>query len=105
MIYFSVEQSPYSPTGEWVIKTKEYIAKQYYPITGSLNMLFARIMGLTYAEFLRYMRDHYGARLTGKNHTYPFFYFPTQEAATAAATELDNRYLEINKLSKQMEAL
>lgn len=103
MIYFSVEQSPYSPTGEWVIKIKEYVAKQYYPVQGSLNVLFARIMGLSYAEFLRYVRDHYNARLVGKNHKYPFFYFPTQSDATMAAEELDKRYLEINKLIKLKE--
>lgn len=51
-----------------------------YSTEGSFNIIEARLMGLTYADYLRMCRDVYGAEIIGKNSTYPVAYFkPTQD--------------------------
>ena len=39
----------------------------------------ARFLGLTYANYLRYCRDVFQAKLTGKNNLYPIPYFQNKE--------------------------
>ena len=39
---------------------------------GSYNVIGARLMGLTYAQYLRMCRDIYGAEIVGKGSVYPF---------------------------------
>ena len=47
---------------------------------GSFNVICARLMGLTYAQYLRMCRDCFGAEIIGKGDTYPVAYFkPSQE--------------------------
>lgn len=47
---------------------------------GSFNVFAARVMGLSYASYLRMCRDVYGAILTGKNEKYPIAYFKKENA-------------------------
>lgn len=47
---------------------------------GSFNLLAARVMGLSYANYLRMCRDVYNAILTGKNEKYPIAHFKRNEA-------------------------
>ena len=42
---------------------------------GSFNVICARLMGLTYAQYLRMCRDCFGAEIVGKGDTYPVAYF------------------------------
>lgn len=42
---------------------------------GSFGIIGARLMGLTYADYLRMCRDIYGAEIIGKNSNYPVAYF------------------------------
>lgn len=42
---------------------------------GSFNVICARLMGLTYAQYLRMCRDCFGAEIIGKGDTYPVAYF------------------------------
>lgn len=42
---------------------------------GSLNLLPARLLNLTYAQYLRFCRDIIGADIKGKNCLYPVAYF------------------------------
>ena len=42
---------------------------------GSLNVLPARLMNLSYAQYLRFCRDILGAKVIGKNKFYPVAYF------------------------------
>lgn len=56
-------------------------------ITGSFNILFARIWGLSYPDFLRYVRDKYNATLHGKNRGYITFSFDSY--AKAQVFQLD----------------
>ena len=54
---------------------------KYFPngTTGSYNVFMARLMGLSYAEFLRYCRDKLGAELIGKGNRYVIPYFNNTE--------------------------
>lgn len=42
---------------------------------GSFNVICARVMGLSYAQYLRMCRDCFGAELMGKGMYYPTAYF------------------------------
>lgn len=46
---------------------------------GSVNVLAARVMNLSYAQYLRMCRDQFSARLEGKGHKYPVAYFKKGE--------------------------
>lgn len=50
--------------------------------TGSYNLICARLLGLTYAQYLRMCRDCFGAEIIGKGSMYPIAYFKR-------STELD----------------
>ena len=39
---------------------------------GSFNVIGARLMGLTYAQYLRMCRDIYGAEIIGKGQMFPY---------------------------------
>ena len=43
--------------------------------TGSYNIICARLLGLTYAQYLRMCRDCFGAEIIGKGSMYPVAYF------------------------------
>ena len=43
--------------------------------SGSFNVICARLMGLSYAQYLRMCRDCFGAEIIGKGDTYPVVYF------------------------------
>lgn len=71
--YFRLEESPYLP-GKYTIKINfdkmpEMITK------GSFNILFARLLNLSYAQYLRFCRDVIGAEIIGKQQMYPVAYF------------------------------
>jgi hypothetical protein len=42
---------------------------------GSFNIICARLMGLTYAQYLRMCRDCFDAEIMGKDSMYPVAYF------------------------------
>lgn len=46
---------------------------------GSLNVIPARLMNLTYGNYLRFCRDVLGAEIYGKNSLYPVAYFKRSE--------------------------
>ena len=49
------------------------------PTEGSYNVICARVMGLTYAQYLRMCRDCFGAEIIGKGSMYPVAYFKLSE--------------------------
>ena len=97
MKYFKVDKMMSSIKDEYGVWMKEEEQMIYYPIQGSFLVLFARIMGLSYPDFLRFVRDTYNARLSGKGHKYISFYFPTKQDAENFANMIDNRYLQLKK--------
>lgn len=96
MTYYNVEQSPYSTKGEYFIQLKEIATKYFTPMKGSFNVLNARLFGLTFPEYLRYISARYNARIIGKN-IYPIIYFENKEDAVRLAAELDKRLLFVLK--------
>lgn len=72
--YFYLEESPYLPT-YCMLYTN--IEKMPFPngIRGSYSMMAARVLGLDYADFLRFARDILEAKIMGKGECYPRAYF------------------------------
>lgn len=72
--YFYLEESPYLPT-YCMLHTN--IEKMPFPngIRGSYSMMAARVLGLDYADFLRFARDVLEAKIMGKGERYPRAYF------------------------------
>lgn len=58
---------------------------------GSFNVIGARLMGLTYAQFLRMCRDIYGAEIVGKGDAYPVAYFNSFKGLQDLIEELNTR--------------
>jgi hypothetical protein len=56
---------------------------------GSYNVIGARLMGLTYANYLRMCRDIYGAEIVGKGSAYPYPVFKLSK-------ELDDLIEQLN---------
>lgn len=74
-IYFELEESVYHP-GKYLISIKDYEGFHCYGTTGSYNVLFARLMNMSYAQFLRFCRDILGAELCGRDSIYIIPLFP-----------------------------
>lgn len=64
---------------------------------GSYNVLSARLMNLSYDQYLRYCRDYYGAKLIGKNSYYVVPVFPNEQSAILVGQEIDKRAKEVFK--------
>jgi hypothetical protein len=58
---------------------------------GSYNVICARVMGLTYAQYLRMCRDCFGAEIIGKGHLYPVAYFKLSQELLNLVEELNAR--------------
>jgi hypothetical protein len=59
--------------------------------TGSFNIIGARLMGLTYAQYLRMCRDVYGAEIVGKNSLFPYPIFKLSQGLVDLIEELNAR--------------
>ena len=74
---FSREESVSYP-GKYIIRVD--LDKFHLNYTeGSYNVICARLMGLTYAQYLRMCRDCFGAEVIGKGSMYPVAYFKLSE--------------------------
>lgn len=62
---------------------------------GSWNVLAARILGLSYAEYLRYARDVYGGKLYGKGHKYPIVKFDNKYDCNRLCMELSTHWAKL----------
>jgi hypothetical protein len=58
---------------------------------GSFNVIGARLMGLTYAQYLRMCRDIYGAEIIGKGSLYPYPVFKLSQGLADLIEELNAR--------------
>lgn len=89
MKFVTVKESLYN-NGKWLI----FYELDKMPFTEprhTFHILGARVLGLTYAEFLRMCRDWYGATIVGKNSLYPIPYFNSEQKAKELAEILNNR--------------
>ena len=95
MEYFYYEESP-------INKENYFIRFNYEKLNlkstiGSFNIICARIMGLTYADYLRMCRDVYGAEINGKNTKYPIAVFKK--------SELENLKILLKILNKRTKTI
>lgn len=97
--YFYIEESPYHP-GKYIIKI-DFTALPSMRTTGSYNLLPARLLGLSYAEYLRYCRDIYKAEIIGKNNMYPVAYFKDNVATGDLVRTLNSRMAAIEQLNQR----
>lgn len=58
---------------------------------GSYNIIGARLMGLTYANYLRMCRDIYGAEIVGKGSNYPYPIFKFSKELVDLVDQLNAR--------------
>ena len=66
-------------------------------ISGSYNILYARLFGLTYPEFLKMVRDLYNATLYGRGNGYTIFTFENLYDAQKFSNECNNRWKQLIK--------
>ena len=91
--FFYVDETPYFP-GKFVIRL--YHEKfGFSQFKGSCNCVPAKLMMLSYANYLRLCRDIYGAELQGKNTKYPIALFKDKKNAEALAKELNCRAAQV----------
>ena len=90
--YFYLEESP-------IYKNKYIIRlnhdKFLFPTgtSGSYNVFIARVLNLSYADYLRYSRDRLGAELIGKQSRYVMVYYDKNQT-TEAFIKLLNKRME-----------
>lgn len=72
--FFFLDDSPLYKN-KYVIRFNVDLDLFPHGTTGSYNVFFARLLNLSYAEYLRYCRDKLGAELVGKGSRYMVPYF------------------------------
>lgn len=70
--------------------------EKYFPkgIDGSYDVFIARLLGLSYPEYLRYARDRLGAELIGKNKKYITVLFNGNNATVQIFIKVLNKRME-----------
>lgn len=92
-VYITYEETPYHP-GKYMVR----LVHNNLPLTstnGSYNVLLARLMNLSYADYLRMCRDLYGAEIIGKNKLYPVAYFSGETEKLKELVKLLNKRVEL----------
>lgn len=76
--------------GKWMIRP---VHENFHldSTNGSFNVICARLMGLTYPQYLRMCRDCFGAEIIGKNSNYPVAYFKRSKELDALIDNLNAR--------------
>ena len=90
--YFRFEESPIQKNKYLIFPVHDNL-----PLTGtsgSYALLPARLLNLSYAQYLRFCRDVYGANIIGKKNFYPIAYFDLNDK-TKELIELLNKRAEM----------
>lgn len=87
---FKFESSPIMQNKKYII-TIDTAAFNMHNTTGSFNIIAARLMGLSYPQYLRMCRDVFGATIVGKNTNYPVAYFDMGDGLLALINSLNKR--------------
>ena len=87
--YFYLDESPYQP-GKYTIRI-DFDKMPAMTTMGSYNILFARLMNLSYAQYLRFCRDALGATIIGKRCMYPVPYFSKNGYSVGLVRLLNSR--------------
>lgn len=88
--YFYLEDSPYLETWSTL---RPQIEKMPFPngTKGTYGLLVARLLGLSYGEYMRFARDVLGAQVIGKGEKYPRVYFRSTPEVQQFMKLLDKR--------------
>jgi len=70
--------------------------KDYFPngTDGSYDVFIARLLGLSYADYLRWARDRLGAEIIGKNKKYMTVLFNGSNSAVQIFVKVLNKRME-----------
>ena len=93
MKHFSPELLPWGE--EYIIEISKDVYKPFLGTTGSFTVLYARILGLSYAAMLRYLQDYYNAKITGKDGIYCVVRFDNEEDCKRVCDLLSSRWDQI----------
>lgn len=88
--YFVLEESP-SRHGKYTIHLNFDKFPSQLSTSGSFNLLPARLLNLSYAQYLRFCRDIVGGEIAGKNTIYPIVYFNKTMTTNAFVRLLNSR--------------
>ena len=86
---FEIEESASHP-GKFLIKPIHNNFHLGYT-TGSYNIICARLVSLSYADYLRMCRDCFGAEIMGINSIYPVAYFQRSKELSTLVDLLNAR--------------
>jgi hypothetical protein len=92
MKYFSFETSP---DGKYLPQLTEVCFNHCFNgihMKSSWLVLYARIFNLNYIDFLRMVRDVYGATLKGKEGGYIYFYFNEKMMCERFVKDVNKRF-------------
>lgn len=87
--YFRLEESPSRPGKYTITPVFENFPKM--STSGSFNLLPARLMNLSYAQYLRFCRDILSGEIVGKGHIYPIAYLSKTQNTVAFVRLLNSR--------------
>lgn len=95
--YFGYEPSPIHNNRYFVVLNHEALHLTY--TRGSFNIICARVMGLSYADYLRMCRDVFGAEIIGKGSKYPVATFKFSDGLMKLVKILNKRaeYLDYRR--------
>ena len=100
MKYFYSEEAPTSK--RYYIRPIHDNLKLKYT-TGSFNIICARILGISYVEYLRMCRDMYGGQIIGKDKKYPVVNFEKGEKLTALVKLLNENAEKLSLKLKESD--
>ena len=98
--YFDIEESNTFPNS--FLLTPNFSTIGIHHIEGSAAIICARLMNLSYANYLRMCRDLLKAEIIGKGHKYPAIYFKDKTLLLKFVKMLDKR-MEIVKVNERIE--
>lgn len=90
MMYFSPDFLPWDK--EYTIHIAPEVYEKFHKPTGSYTVLFARLIGLSYADSLRYFHDYYNAKIIGKDGIYCIMRFEQKEDCEKLCKLLSSRW-------------
>ena len=96
--FFYVDTSPYYPEKYVLRLVHENFG--LHGFRGSCNCIPAKLMMLSYANYLRLCRDVYGAEIYGKNTKYPIALFSDKKRAEELTKELNRRAVLVVNIKK-----
>ena len=90
--------------GEYMVKLTDEMFSLMGCQSGSFNIVAARILGFSYPDYLRYVRDNHNATLKGKQG-YSYAIYKDRKDCVAVVTLLNDAWKKVEKaiISKMNE--